>query len=111
MANTVFIADQNKDPVRQKIRALSLIKEGVQLLASQRAIEIQRRGDTDGSSDSHYAALATAGSFQAGNFATANEAARKAFEKLDDLYFKLTTNGSVTDVSNAINDTCAQFEV
>jgi hypothetical protein len=111
MANTVFRYDRNVDSMRQKVRALQMLREAIDVLTRERAVEIQRRGDTNGSQDTHYAALATAGTFLAGDFETANAAARGSFEAIDDLWFKLTTNAEVTDVSNAILNTCAKFGV
>lgn len=111
MANTVFQYDRNADAMRQKVRALGMLREAVEILEHERAIEIQRRGDTDGSSDAHYARLAAAGVFAQGDLASANQAARQSFEAIDDLLFKLTTNGSVADVAAAIANTSAKHGV
>ncbi len=111
MANAVYQFDRQTDAMRTKIRAYGLLQEAIQLLTRERLIEIQRRGDTDGSSDTHYAALAVAGVFAAGGFATANQAARKSFEAMDNLLAKLTVNTSVVDVANTISDVTAQHGI
>jgi len=111
MANTLFKFDRNTDAMRQKIRGLQMLREAVEILSHERAIEIQRRGETDGSKDTHYVNLASAGSFLAGDFGSASAAAKASFAKMDDLIFKLTTNASVSDLANAVADTCAQHGV
>jgi len=112
MANTLFKFDRNSDAMRPKVRALDMLQEAVALLTTERAIELMRRGDTDGSDPTHYAALASAGAFTlSANYATANEAAKACFEQLDDLWFKLTTNASISDMSAAISNTCAKLGV
>ena len=95
MANTVFQFNPDSSAMRPKIRALHLLQEALELLTSERNIEIQRRGDTDGSSDANYARLATAGVFVAGDQATANAAARASFMELDSLWFALNALAAI----------------
>ena len=111
MANTVYEFGRSTDAMAPKVRALAMIREAVSLLTAQRSIELQRRGDTDGSDDAHYAKLAVAGSFVAGGLATANAAARASFETIDELWFKMTTNASITDMAAAISNACAKHGV
>lgn len=111
MANTVFQFNVTSAAMGRKVLALRQLREAVQILISERAIEIQRRGDTDGAQDAHYTKLASAGAFQSGDFGSAEAAARAAFMKFDDLIFKLTTDDAVANFKSALSDTCAQFGV
>ncbi len=110
MAAGIIKYDRNSDVMRNKVRALQMIREGVELLGNQRSIDIQYR-DGDGSQAAHYDLLAAAGSFQAGDYADANAAAKASFDELDSLYAKLSTDGSVSFVKAAIYQACAKHGV
>jgi phosphoribosylformylglycinamidine (FGAM) synthase-like amidotransferase family enzyme len=101
MAADIILYDRNSDAMRNANRGMQMLVEGVRLLASQRDSMIRHR-DGDGSQDIHYDLLATEGGFEAGDYASANAAARASFNEIDSLVGKLTTNASVADVAAAI---------
>lgn len=110
MAAGIIKYDRNTDAMRQKVRALQMIREGLELLGNQRAIDIQYR-DGDGTNAAHYDLLAVAGDFEAGDYADANAAAKASFDELDSLYAKLSTDASVSNVRAAIYQACAKHGV
>ena len=110
MAAGIILFDRTKDAMRNKVRALQMIREGLDLLRSQRAIDLQYR-DGDGSQTLHYDQLATAGGFTAGDYADANAAAKASFDEIDSLYAKLSTDAQVTAVNAAILQACAKHGV
>jgi phosphoribosylformylglycinamidine (FGAM) synthase-like amidotransferase family enzyme len=104
-ANHIKVDWANKAVSRQTVRAMQLLREGVELLEHQRATMIQMR-DGDGSSAAHYDILATEGGYSAGDYADANTAAKASFDELDSLYATLNS-GAVA----AINQACAKHAV
>ncbi len=65
----------------------------------------------DGSLASHYALLQAKCSFQASGYADANTATKAAFDELDSLVGKVTTDASVSAVLTACDQCCAKFGV
>ena len=110
MAANIFLFDRQKDLMRDTVRALGMIRQGVLLLQASRAVWIQSR-DGDGSQDAHYDLTATLGGFQPGDYATANAACRASFLEIDSLYSKVGTNAPVSDVLAAIEQACAKHSV
>ena len=110
MAASIFLFDRQKDLMRDSVRALGLIREGMLLLEATRGVWIQSR-DGDGSQDAHYDLTASLGGFLAGDYTTANAAARASFLELDSLYSKIATNATVSDVRTAIEQACAKHSV
>lgn len=81
-------------------RALQMIREGREVLGNVREAMIQAR-DGDGSDAAHYDLLATEAGYAAGDYATANAAAKASFDELDSLHAKLTAPGGVGDSTGA----------
>ena len=65
--------------------------------------------DGDGSQDSHFALLATEGSYAANGYATANAAARKHFEEISSLYDKISKPTGQGDATGAAIDQISGF--
>jgi phosphoribosylformylglycinamidine (FGAM) synthase-like amidotransferase family enzyme len=110
MAAGIIKFDRNSDAMRPAVRALQMIREGLDVLRAQRAIMLQFR-DGDGSQAAHYDLLAAAGVFAAGDYADANAAAKASFDELDSLFAKLSTDASVSAVNAAILQACAKHGV
>lgn len=110
MAAAFIIYDKNTDDGRDVRRGMEMIQEGIAILKNRQSIRIQQR-DGDGSSAAHYDLLASQGSFQAGDYADANTAAKASFDEMDSMLFKLTTNGSVDNVDAAIKQCAAKHGV
>lgn len=110
MAAAFIPHDRNTDLMRPVVRALQLIREGVETLTHARAVILQTR-DGDGTQAAHYDLTATLGGFTAGDYADGPAAAKASFDELDSIHFKLTTNASVSDVAAAIAQACAKHGV
>lgn len=110
MAAAIIRYDRNSDLMRPATRALSMIREGRELLKSHLSAMIQTR-DGDGSLSAHYDLTATLGVFQAGDYADANAAAKASFDELNSLSIKLNTDASVTTVLTALDNACAKHGV
>lgn len=110
MAANHIICNQNNDIIRKVIRALQQLREGRNNLAEVRAAIIQMR-DGDGSDAAHYDLFASQASFQAGDYADANAAAKALFDELDSLYSKVATDNNVSNVSAAIGQAPAKLGV
>lgn len=96
---------------RMKARGLQMIREGRQLLAQARAIEIQMR-DGDGTQDAHYTLNATEQGVQPAGYASAAAAARASFNECDSLIVKLTQpSGQGDSTGAAIDQACAKHGV
>ncbi len=98
------------DPGRSIARGLQMIREGIRTLTDARAIILQMR-DGDGSDAAHYDLVASELGVQAGDYASANAAAQALFNEIDSLWFKLTTNSSVSDVAAAIAQAPAKLGI
>jgi hypothetical protein len=110
MAANHIIFNKQHDVMRQAVRGMQLIREGRDVLAQARASMLQMR-DGDGSQASHYDLLANAAGFGAGDYGSADAAAKASFDEVDSLAFKLTTNSSVSDMTAAIDQCCAKHGV
>ncbi len=110
MAAGIIKFDRNTEPMRTLFTALQNIRKGVEDLGHVRAIMIQ---SCDGSTDTaaNFDLLAAAGVFVAGDYADANAAALASFAEIDSLYFKLTTNSSISDMAAALAQACAKHGV
>ena len=110
MAAGIIQFDRNTEPMRQIVRAVQLIREGVKLLQEQRAVLIQF---CDGATNvaANWDLLAAAGSFAIGDYASANAAAMAAFSEIDSLHSKLTTDAQVASVNAAILQAPAKLGV
>lgn len=102
MAATFIQVNKNSDFSRPMIRALQLLREGFQVLEGYRAQAIQAR-DGDGSDASHYDQNATLGGYVAGDYASADAAAKASFDEIDSLYALLN--------EAAINQACAKHGI
>ncbi len=107
MAANLIRLNQGTDFGRTVVRALQLIREGVETLEHSRARYLQAR-DGDGSQDADYDLIATEGGFQAGDYADANAAAHASFLEIDSLFSKVGTDGNVSNVRSAILQACAK---
>jgi phosphoribosylformylglycinamidine (FGAM) synthase-like amidotransferase family enzyme len=110
VAANIIRFDRNSDAMRDAVRAMTMIREGLDVLRNQRNKMLQYR-DGDGTQAAHYDQLAAAGVFVAGDYADANAAAKASFDELDSLHAKLSGNGSVTDVNAAIMQAPAKHGV
>jgi phosphoribosylformylglycinamidine (FGAM) synthase-like amidotransferase family enzyme len=110
MAAGIIKFDRTSDAMRPAVRALQMIREGLDTLRAQRAVMIQF---CDGSTSqaANWDQLAAAGGFVAGDYADANAAAQASFAELDSLFAKLSTDGSVSAVNAAILQACAKHGV
>jgi hypothetical protein len=100
MAAALIQFDSQADPMRSVVRALQMIREGVETLGHARGVMVQA---CDGSTDTaaHFALLATLGTFQAGGYADANAAALAAWQQIDSLYAILTKPSGQGDAAGA----------
>lgn len=110
MAAGIILFDRTSDSMRDGVRAVQMIREGLDTLRNQRAKMIQYCDGATGTA-ANWDRLATAGSFQAGDYADANAAAMASFTELDSLYSKLSGDGSVTLVFAAILQAPAKLGV
>jgi len=89
---------------------MQMLREAMLGLEQTRAAFLQAR-DGDGSQASHYDLVATLGVYQAGDYATANDAAKASFDELDSLHAKVATNDAVSNVRAAIEQAPAKHGV
>lgn len=110
MAANFIDFNRQTDVGRSIVRALGLVREGRELLRQLRAVMLQMR-DGDGSQAAHYDLLRIEAGYEAGDYATADAAAKASFDELDSLHAKLTTDASVSDVLTAVDQACAKHGV
>ncbi len=110
MAAGIIQFDRNADVMRPVVRFLQMVREAREGLKNALAVMTQHR-DGDGSQAVHYDLLALAGDFSAGDYATADAAAKASYDELASLNAKLTTNASVSDVLAAVDQACAKHGV
>lgn len=83
-------------------RSLNSLESGLDDLTDTLAV-MARMIDGDGSDAAHFTYMQDKYGF------ASNEAAKSAFEELNSLAFKLTTNAQVSDVAAAIAQALAKF--
>jgi hypothetical protein len=112
MAAEIIQFDPTKQPIAEVVAALKQIREGRERLRRARDVMIRFRDGADNSGDhSNYDMLAAACSYAAGDYGTANTAARASFMEIDSCISKLTTDGSVSAVLTAVDQACAKHGV
>lgn len=107
MAANLIKIDRTKYLSSKVIGAMERIRDGVLLLEEVRSIILQAR-DGDGSLASMYDLYTAECGFQAGDYASADAAAKASFDELDSLYSKVATDNSVSNVRAAIFQACAK---
>ena len=88
---------QHGQILRRALSNLELGREGLEDIVAAMALMI----DGDGSNVSHFGEVTSRFGFVEQAGAPSGTTAKAAFEELNSLLFKLTTNASVTDVLNA----------
>jgi hypothetical protein len=112
MAAEIIQFDPSKQPAAEVISALRQIRDGRDRLKRARDVMIRYRDGADNAGDpSNYDLLQTACSYAAGDYGTANAAARASFLEIDSCIAKLTTDASVSAVQTAIDQACAKHGV
>lgn len=110
MAANFIDYDKATDVGRMITRGLQMVREGRQVLLDARAIMIQMR-DGDGSQAAHYDLLRTEAGYAAGDYSTADAAAKASFDEIDSLLGKIATDAEVSFVSAAIAQACAKHGI
>lgn len=112
MAANVILLDRSKNPASAALSAAQRIRDAREELKRALAAMDQYRNGADNPADaSNYALLAAQCSYQAGGYATANDAARASYLEFSSLLSKLTTDNSVTAVLTATDQCCAKHGV
>lgn len=99
--------DQTTEIGRKVARGLQLLREGRQVLTEVREALIQTR-DGDGSDAAHYDLTASLVGYQAGDYASANAAAKASFDELDSLHAKVTATATGDVTGAALTQACAK---
>lgn len=110
MAADNLIFDPLASPITEVVSALRAFRDSRDRLTHIRDAIIRFRTG-DGTTAIQYALLQSKCSFQAGGYADANTAAKAAFDELDSLVGKVTTDAPVSAVLTALNQCCAKFGV
>lgn len=82
MAADAIILDKNHDIIRTAIRGIQMIREGAWNISNS-LMSMTALKDEAGSDAAHFDLLATQCSIQAGDYASANAAAKQLFDELN----------------------------
>lgn len=110
MAANFIIGDESTRVFRDIVRYGQMLREGVDGLRQVSDIMVQMR-DGDGSSAAHYDLLTAQAGYGAGDYSTADDAAKASFDELASLLAKVNSNDAVSNVRAAIDQFCAKHGI